>query len=400
MKSRFIDWGSSKLFSYVHGNNLVYNSCWEDPRLDREAMNLRPHDDILMITSAGCNALDYALDTPNSITCVDVNPAQTALLELKVAAIRELDFETFFEIFGYGNLPEFADIYRRSLRPRISKEAQSFWDERIHYFSGVDRKASFYFQGTSGLFAYLLSFYIGMKRVHGVLHDMFQTEDIDEQQRLYNRYIKDVFWTSFSKSIMKWDATLALLGVPRPQRRQIDQTYHGGVAQFTRDCIESVFTRLPLQDNYFWWLYVTGRYEKNRCPEYLKEANFNRLKSGLVDKIQWKTSTINQHLNSTEDKYSKFVLLDHMDWLSFMKQDELKSEWQNFIDHSTGDAQFLWRSAGLYVDFIDPILVNFEGAKVPVGEMLKYDRDLSKELHQKDRVHTYGNFYIANRINH
>jgi S-adenosylmethionine-diacylglycerol 3-amino-3-carboxypropyl transferase len=27
--------------------------------------------------------------------------------------------------------------------------------------------------------------------------------------------------------------------------------------------------------------------------------------------------------------------------------------------------------------------------------MLEYDRDLAAELHAKDRVHTYGSFYIA-----
>ena len=53
---------SSKLFKLVHGNNLVYNACWEDPRLDKEALNLTPNDSVLVITSAGCNALSYALE--------------------------------------------------------------------------------------------------------------------------------------------------------------------------------------------------------------------------------------------------------------------------------------------------------------------------------------------------
>ena len=51
---------SERLFGLVHGRNLVYNTCWEDPRLDRIALAIRPQDRILVITSAGCNALDYA----------------------------------------------------------------------------------------------------------------------------------------------------------------------------------------------------------------------------------------------------------------------------------------------------------------------------------------------------
>ncbi len=48
-------------FNLIHTSNLVYNTCWEDPRLDRVAMALRPTDEVLVITSAGCNALDYCL---------------------------------------------------------------------------------------------------------------------------------------------------------------------------------------------------------------------------------------------------------------------------------------------------------------------------------------------------
>ena len=56
-----LDWISGRVFNSVHRNNLVYNTCWEDPRLDREALDFQPDDQVMVITSAGCNALDYAL---------------------------------------------------------------------------------------------------------------------------------------------------------------------------------------------------------------------------------------------------------------------------------------------------------------------------------------------------
>lgn len=55
------EWISGRVFRFVHGNNLVYNTCWEDPRLDRKALELTSQDRVLVITSAGCNALDYAM---------------------------------------------------------------------------------------------------------------------------------------------------------------------------------------------------------------------------------------------------------------------------------------------------------------------------------------------------
>ncbi|MDB4756823.1 BtaA family protein, partial [Mariniblastus sp.] len=72
------DWISQRVFKTVHQNNLVYNTCWEDPRLDRVALEIGPDENVLVITSAGCNALDYALNSPNHVYAVDMNPRQNA----------------------------------------------------------------------------------------------------------------------------------------------------------------------------------------------------------------------------------------------------------------------------------------------------------------------------------
>src|SRR6188472_2429474 len=87
-----LDWVSGRVFKFVHRNNLVYNTCWEDPRLDRVALELKPSDRLLVITSAGCNALDYALAGAGRVYAIDMNPRQNALLELKRAAIKRLDY--------------------------------------------------------------------------------------------------------------------------------------------------------------------------------------------------------------------------------------------------------------------------------------------------------------------
>ena len=75
------------IFNQIHKRNLIYNQCWEDPLLDHQALQISTNDRIVMITSAGCNALDYLLHDAAAIDCVDANPYQTALLDLKLAAI-------------------------------------------------------------------------------------------------------------------------------------------------------------------------------------------------------------------------------------------------------------------------------------------------------------------------
>ena len=89
------EWFSKQFFSQVHSRNLVYNTCWEDPRCDRQALEIKPDHKLLVITSAGCNTLDYLLDQPERVFAIDMNPRQNALLQLKMAAIRNLDYNTF-----------------------------------------------------------------------------------------------------------------------------------------------------------------------------------------------------------------------------------------------------------------------------------------------------------------
>ena len=76
------------VFKNVHGNNLIYNICWEDPRCDREVMQINKDSKIVMISSAGCNALDYLLDNPEHVHCIDLNYRQNALVELRKALIQ------------------------------------------------------------------------------------------------------------------------------------------------------------------------------------------------------------------------------------------------------------------------------------------------------------------------
>ena len=154
-----LDWLSGRMFQLVHGHQLVYNTCWEDPRLDREALELRPEDSVLVITSAGCNALDYALAGAGRVVAVDINPRQNALLELKLAGIRGLRFEDFFAMFGEGRLDRAGKVYAQKLRPFLSPWSQSYWDRRIAFFD-LGNLRSFYFRGTSGVFALLINFYI------------------------------------------------------------------------------------------------------------------------------------------------------------------------------------------------------------------------------------------------
>lgn len=386
---------SSLCFRWVHQSNLVYNTCWEDPRLDRQALNIRPTDTIAMITSAGCNALDYALLGPRRIVCVDVNPRQNALLELKIAGIRTLDHKTFFALFGRGGHPKIQEIYQDALRTHLSPRSRSYWDRKIGFFHGTGPRSSFYFHGTSGMLAWTINKYVDrIAKVRPAIDALLNARTLNEQLALYAP-LHDQFWKGFLRWAMGRDLTLSLLGVPRPQRHQIDRTYPGGVSQFIEDRIKAVFTKIPLADNYFWRVYLTGEYAPDCCPEYLKRDNFETLKAGKVDCIRTCTGTLLHFLENYRGKISRFVLLDHMDWLSTFHQPVLQRQWEALVERAAPETRVLWRSGGLNVDFIDPLEITINRKRRRVGDLLHYQRDLAATLHAQDRVHTYGSFYIA-----
>lgn len=390
------DWTSRTIFKQVHSRNLVYNTCWEDPRLDREALRIGPKDRIMVITSGGCNALDYVLTGPQAVHAVDVNGKQNALLELKMAGIRRLDFETYFAIFGRGRFADFPSAYHDALRADLTPMSRKFWDRRVDFFSGRHRRGSFYFHGTSGAFAYLVNVYINrVAKIRNAVDDILHCQSLDEQREIYDGRIRPDFWNRFLRWAVGRDAALAMLGVPRAQRRQIDGRYDGGIVRFIEDCIEAVFAKLPLADNYFWRVYLTGEYTRECAPEYLRPENFAALKAGLVDRIHVHTSTVEQFLRGYDGTISRFVLLDHMDWLADHLRPALESEWQAIVDKAAANARIIWRSGGATVDFVDPIQVRIENSICRMSDLLHYERPLAARLHERDRVHTYGNFYIA-----
>jgi len=100
--SHVVAQGHDLLFKAIPSNTLIYNVCWEDPRIDRELLQLDANSHVVMLTSAGCNALDYLLDGPAAIHTVDVNSRQNALLQLKLALLRQESHADLFSMFGYG----------------------------------------------------------------------------------------------------------------------------------------------------------------------------------------------------------------------------------------------------------------------------------------------------------
>jgi len=386
---------SNKLFTWVHTSNLIYNTCWEDPAIDRLALNLSSEDRLLVISSAGCNALDYLLAGCGEVHAVDINPIQNALLELKVAAIRRLDFADFDRFFGDGRHPRATLLYNRDLRPNISETSQVYWDRNIHFFNGKGWRDSFYYRGTSGLLAkFLMMHLFHVKALRKPLEDLINARSLSEQRGIYDAEIKPRLWTKWMHWTLSRDVTMSLMGVPPSQKEHMTSQSPGGIGSYIERSLEAVLTELPFHQNYFYRVYMEGRYPREYRPEYVKEENFDLLRD-RVRNLHIHTDSVAQVLEKRPLRFSRFVLLDHMDWLSSHRHDELRREWNAIVRRATSSARVIYRSAAQKVEYLDNLEVSVDNQPIRLGEMLRQQYALARELHTKDRVHTYASFYIA-----
>lgn len=370
------------IFNRVHGGNLVYNTCWEDPRLDLEMLELQEESRLVMITSAGCNALDYLLDGPGQIHAVDMNPRQNALLQLKLAMIQRGDFDDLFTLFGHGAHPRFREMLAELELPPY---AADYWRAKHYYFQSTPLNPSFYYRGTAGQMAWitLQSFTRGSRKVREYVHALLETRTLEEQRRLYHE-VKPALWSGLVSWLLRQPMAMTMLGVPRAQIRLIETQFPGGITGYIQQKLEHVLTEIPFHENYFWRVYFTGRYTRECCPRYLREEHQPLLRE-RAGRIATHSTTVANFLREHPGPYSHFVLLDHQDWLAAHKPQALEEEWRLILENSRPGTRILMRSASPVIDFIPPF----------ARERLRLDEATADRLHLQDRVGTYGCTLLA-----
>jgi S-adenosylmethionine-diacylglycerol 3-amino-3-carboxypropyl transferase len=244
-------------------------------------------------------------------------------------------------------------------------------------------RQSFYWRGAAGDFAWLFQkfFFNGMKKDLALA--LLEADCLEEQEDLYCRVESYLFGRGTTWLLSRPEA-LALVGVPAQQLRLVDQKYPGGLAGCLRHNLRQVFTTVPIRDNYFWRVYLTGRYIAACCPRYLKAAHFQTLKD-RVDRVSLHTDTVTGFLRTNPGEYSHFVLLDHQDWLAWHDLPALLEEWRQIFRNSRPGTRILLRSAGPDLSFLPASVIG----------RLRFFPELTRPLHRLDRVGTYGSLHLA-----
>lgn len=256
---------------------LVFTHNWEDPESDHAALKISKGDTVLGITSGGCNILGFLKFDPSEIYCIDINPAQSYLLELKIAAIKALGYDDFIAFMGLVHHDDRVALYELS-KIHLSNSALDYWDGQLNILAeGLIMNGKYEkFIRVAGKFIRLLQ---GKKRVQG----LFSKKSKEEQESYFDDHwntnrIRYLFRLLFNKRILA-------------RRGLVADYFH--FDDGSKSFAESFFNRhrkairnIPVRGNYFLALYLMGKYyNQDEVPEYLKMENFELIKS-RVDRIR------------------------------------------------------------------------------------------------------------------
>ncbi len=263
---------------------IRYAQVWEDADVLVAALDPQPGQTLLSIASAGDNALALLARGPAKVIALDLNPAQLACLELRVAAYRNLDHAELLELIGSRPSDRRAALYARC-RPLLGDAARAFWDAHpADIAAGI---------GSAGKFErYFATF---RKRVLPLVHRRPRVEALlcggPERREFYDRQWNTWRWRLmfrcfFSRFVM------GRLGRDPAFFRYVE----GSVAERILARTRHALTELdPAENPYLQWI-LTGRHT-TALPFALREENFDAIRSRL-DRLEWRLQPLEEFLES------------------------------------------------------------------------------------------------------
>jgi S-adenosylmethionine-diacylglycerol 3-amino-3-carboxypropyl transferase len=360
----------------VQLSRLIFTHNWEDPAMDERALKIKEGDTVFTITSGGCNTLGFLRFDPAAIFCVDINPAQNHLMELKKAAFSKLDHESLWRFFGLGDCDR-PGIFR-ILNNDLTPEAQSFWKANLNTVkNGIIMNGRY--ERFVKLAGKLLALLEGRKKVN----TFFSLRSTVEQKKFYderwdNKRWQWIFKTMFNKK------RLAKKGL-------VSDYFHfdDGSSSFSESFYKRaghVMKDIPVQSNYFIALYLLGHYlDHDNIPEYLKEEHFECLKKN-VDRVNPVSEDSKYWLEKQQDNMFDAFALSNI--CELMDGADTRKLFDEVIRTAKPGARIIFRN----------LMIPREVPEELRSVIIK-DEALSNELQQADRSFVYGKVaaYVVNK---
>jgi S-adenosylmethionine-diacylglycerol 3-amino-3-carboxypropyl transferase len=301
---------TSDTVAVLAGGELRYSTVWEDHRLLEHGLGPRPGDDLLVIGGAGDNVLNLLLREPRRIIAIDVNPAQSALVELQVAAISSLNHAGPLQLLGWKPAASEARValYER-IRSRLGETSRAWWDDHVATIeAGI--------VSSGRLERYIAGFrdqYFGDTLRRSCVDAMLSATDLAAQRANASHVLTPEFAQAFSAYFTA--ASLGADGRDPSQMRFVASDVD--VAAHFLSRLTWVCTETPLAGNFYVERFFRGALrDVESGPPYLRRDNFDRLRD-LVSRVEVVTADLSEYVASIAPvSLSHAALSDVFEYLS------------------------------------------------------------------------------------
>ncbi len=251
-------------------DSLRYALVWESSATLYGALRLGPADHALVITGAGCNVLNALLTPAASVTAIDLNPAQNALLRLKQHVVAHHPYPVFRGLLGLDGPGAVAAAWPL-VQAALPAPEQPYW---TRFF--VDNPAGIFTAGR--LESYVTAFLPTLApALQAALRRLLAFDTAGAQEAFFRNKLEP---TDFREQFVQYfdDANLSK---GRDPRLFAHATESGGAAFYDR-LRQHVGTQL-VRDNFFSRFFFFGPegLPPSVLPPCYQEANYLRLRARL-----------------------------------------------------------------------------------------------------------------------
>jgi S-adenosylmethionine-diacylglycerol 3-amino-3-carboxypropyl transferase len=292
-------------------SRIRYAQVWEDADILVAALDVQPTDTVVSIASAGDNALALLGAGAARVVALDLNPAQLACLELRVAAYRELSHAELLALIGSrpGTAAQRAALYQRC-RPRLAAATQSFWDAHGEAIAG----------GIGGAGKFENYFRLFRSRVLPLVHRRATVEALlrggaaAERERFYAERWDTWRWRLLFKVFFsRW--MMGRLGRDPAFFKYVEGSVADRILARTRHALTALD---PADNPYLRWI-LTGTHGA-ALPWALRAENFETIRARL-DRLEWREDTLEGFLGREQaggaaPPVVKFNLSDIFEYMS------------------------------------------------------------------------------------
>jgi S-adenosylmethionine-diacylglycerol 3-amino-3-carboxypropyl transferase len=327
----------------------------------------------LSIASAGDNTLALLASGPGRVFAIDLNPAQLACLELRVAAYRTLTHRELLVLMGSEPGTNRPELYRRC-RPLLSPDARWFWD---HHGAEIER-------GIGGAGKFERYFALFRRRILPLVHSrrvvarMLAAGTREEREAFYCGTWDTWRWRTMFRMFFS-QTVMGRFGRDPSFFRYVEGDVAGRILNRTRHALTVLN---PAENPYIQWI-LTGRHA-SALPYALRPESFDLIRQHL-DRLEWRCVSAEAFLNDAAGA--------SIDWFNLSDIFEYVSG-----DRFRGLLEAVCRSArsGGRLAYWNTLVPR--SRPDALAGMLRPLNDVASQLHAVDKAFFYSAFVVEEVI--